>query len=181
MCLGSGFGCAPPLLVGALGSVCVPACARLVPRDSWRGFVCLCGFGFCLLSRFFLAWVLKRVASCVRGVRFPSPSGGAALGVGWCGSCRGWGLSPLLPPLFFSGCRGVCVIRPCPVVTLWCPSLAVPVLGLVVSVPPSPLVWAAPSFFFFAFFFYPSLPERAVCWRVRGVLSSGGPLLSVGC
>ena len=50
-----------------------------------------------------------------------------------------------------------------------------------VSVPPSPLVRAAPSCFFFAFFFCPSLPQRGVCRRFRGVLSSAGPLLPVGC
>ena len=35
VCLGSGFGCAPPLLAGMLGFVCVCVCALLVPRFSW--------------------------------------------------------------------------------------------------------------------------------------------------
>ena len=34
VCLSSGFGCAPPLLVGALGCLCVPVRALLVPRLS---------------------------------------------------------------------------------------------------------------------------------------------------
>ena len=34
VCLGSGFGCAPPLLVGVLGCVCVCVRAPLVPRHS---------------------------------------------------------------------------------------------------------------------------------------------------
>ena len=36
-CLGSGFGCAPPLLAGMLGCVCVCVLAPLVPRHSWLG------------------------------------------------------------------------------------------------------------------------------------------------
>ena len=49
VCLGSGFGCAPPLLVGVLGFVCVCARAPLVPRHSWLGcavWVCVLGLGF---------------------------------------------------------------------------------------------------------------------------------------
>ena len=45
VCLGSGFGCAPPLLAGMLGCVCAGVHAPLVPRHSWlgvrRGCVCL--------------------------------------------------------------------------------------------------------------------------------------------
>ena len=44
-CFGSGFGCAPPLLAGVLGSVCACVPAPLVPRHSWLGCaVCLCVF-----------------------------------------------------------------------------------------------------------------------------------------
>ena len=39
VCLGSGFGCAPPLLAGVLGCVCVCVRALLVPRHSWLGRV----------------------------------------------------------------------------------------------------------------------------------------------
>ena len=48
LCLGSGFGCAPPLLAGVLGCVCVCVPAPLVPRHSWLGraaWVCVLGFG----------------------------------------------------------------------------------------------------------------------------------------
>ena len=34
VCLGSGFGCAPPLLIAVLGCVCVRVRALLVPRLS---------------------------------------------------------------------------------------------------------------------------------------------------
>ena len=45
VCLGSGFGCAPPLLAGMLGCVCAP----LAPSHSWHGcavWVCVFGLGF---------------------------------------------------------------------------------------------------------------------------------------
>ena len=48
VCLGSGVGCAPPLLAGVLGCVCACVCAPLVPGHSWLGCVvwaCLLGLG----------------------------------------------------------------------------------------------------------------------------------------
>ena len=51
VCLGSRFGCAPPLLAGVLGCVCVSVRALLVPRHSWLGcavWVCVLGLGFWL-------------------------------------------------------------------------------------------------------------------------------------
>ena len=157
VCLDTGFGRAPTVLA-AVDGVCV--WVWVLPA-----------------LRFFLVWELGRVASRVRPVRFRPPSCGAACGVGVCGGCCGWGLSPCLPPpLFFPGCRGGCGSRPWPVVTLWCPTLPVPVLGLLLSVPPSPFVWVASIFLF-----CPSFLRSGVCLRVLGVLSSGGPLLSAGC
>ena len=176
VCMGSGFNCAPRLLVGASGCVCLRACAPFLPRHSWRGDVCVFGFRFRLLSGLVPAWVLGRVASCVRRVGFPSPSGGVACGVQVCGSCRGWGLSPPLPLFFcflglrggrwFSAlsCRGFVVSVAC------CPGLGSRGLR-----PPFP----SRSGCAFVFSFCPSLPQRGVCWCVWGVLSSGGLLLSV--
>ena len=49
VCFGSGFGCAPPLLAGALGGVCAYVRAPRVPRPSWLGraaWVCVLGLGF---------------------------------------------------------------------------------------------------------------------------------------
>ena len=117
--LGSGFGCASPLLIGVLGCVCVCACAPLAPRCSWRVGVCLRGFGFGLLSGFpgFLAWVLERVASCVRRVRFPSPSVG--LPVAW--GCAGVAVGGVCPPLPFGLISGGGVVA-CRDSALWCRS-----------------------------------------------------------
>ena len=51
VCLGSGFGCAPPLLAGVVGYVCARVRAPLAPSHSWHGcavWVCLSGLGFWL-------------------------------------------------------------------------------------------------------------------------------------
>ena len=66
----------------------------------------------------------------------------------------------------------------CRVMALWCRSLAVPVLNLVVSVSPPPLVRAAPSCVFCFLFLSPQCGVRR---RVRGVPSFGGPLPPVWC
>ena len=49
VCLGSGFGCAPPLLAAVLRCVCFCVCTPLVPRHSLLGcavWVCVLGLGF---------------------------------------------------------------------------------------------------------------------------------------
>ena len=49
VCLGSGFGCAPPLLPGVFGCVCACVRTELVPRNSWLGcamWVCVSRLGF---------------------------------------------------------------------------------------------------------------------------------------
>ena len=48
VCFGSGFGCAPPLLVGLLGCVCASVRAPLAASHSWHGcavWVCVFGLG----------------------------------------------------------------------------------------------------------------------------------------
>ena len=71
MCLGSGSGCAPPLVAGVLGCVCVPVHAPLVPRHSWLGcvvWVCVClGSGFGCAQP-----LVAGVSGCVC-VRLPPP------------------------------------------------------------------------------------------------------------
>ena len=101
-CLGSGFGCAPPLLAGA--SECVRVCVRspLVPRHSWLG--CLCfrsGFGCAPQLR---AGVSGCVCACVRAPLVPRYSW---LGFVVCGFGVAWHLSL---------CRGsLRVVRAAPV------------------------------------------------------------------
>ena len=85
VCLGSGFGCAPPLLAGVMGWVCVFVPAPLVPRHSW--LVCV-------------VWV------CVLGLGFRLRPATPGWGVGLCVcSCAG---SACTPP-FLAGVCGVCV------------------------------------------------------------------------
>ena len=61
VCFGLGFGCAPPLLTGVLGCLCVRVCTPLVPRPSWLGCAArsactppllagVCGVGVCALD-----------------------------------------------------------------------------------------------------------------------------------
>ena len=87
VCLGSGFGCAPPLLAGVLGCVCACACAPLVPGNSWLGC-----WGVC-------------VCLCVRSACTPPLLAGLC-SVGVCAWARVWAASrhSLL------GCWGVCVL-----------------------------------------------------------------------
>ena len=87
VCLGSGVGCAPPLLTGVLGCVCGRVRAPLVPRQSWLGcavWVCVFGPG--------------------SGLHPPTPGCGVGVCVCWCGR------SACTPPLL-AGVRtvGVCV------------------------------------------------------------------------
>ena len=94
-------------------------------------------------------------------------------------------LAPTLPggPPVAQGCAGVAVGGVCPppsplvffLSALWWRSLVVPVLGLVVSVPPS-LLFRAALFGVCVFFFL-----RGVCPCVLGVPSLGGPLPSAWC
>ena len=68
VCLGSGFGCAPPLLAGVLGCVRAP----LAPSHSWQGAQCGC---VCLGSGFGCApLLLAGVLGCVCALLAPSHS-----------------------------------------------------------------------------------------------------------
>ena len=160
--LGLGWCRAAPLLAGALGRVCVCVRAPLVPRLSWLGFAvwaCVLGSGFSCAPPF-----LVGLLGCVCG-RACAP------------------LAPALPggPPVARGCAGVAVFcflfffgrGACRVLALWCRSLAVLVLGPVVSVPPSPSLPGCVVFFF------PS--QRGVCPRVLGVPFPRGPLLPAWC
>ena len=90
VCLGSGFGCTPPLLAGVLGCVGAGVGALLALRHSWLGcapWVCVFGLGF---------WLHPA-----------TPGWGVGLCVCWSGR------SACTPPLL-AGVRslGVCVLAP---------------------------------------------------------------------
>ena len=121
VCLGSGFGCGPPLLAGILGCVCVCVPAPLLPHDSWPGcavWVCVLGLGFRLRPATPGWGVELSVCSCTRSARTPPlPAGVCRVGVlawarfsaaprhSWLG---GWGV-----------CVFVCALRLYPVTPGW--------------------------------------------------------------
>ena len=106
VCLGSGFGCAPPLLAGTL-AVCVFVCAlRLYPATAGSGVRCGCGClgSGCGCAPPLLAWVLGCVCVCVHAPPVPCHSWlGCAVWV--CALGLGFWLRPATPGLGV----GVCV------------------------------------------------------------------------
>ena len=103
-CLGSGFGCAPPLPAWVLGCVCVRVRAPLVPRHSWLGCAVWVGpLGLRLRLRpARLGW---GVGVCVCALRvYPATPGGGVL----CGCvCLGSGFGSA-PPLLAGVLGCVC-------------------------------------------------------------------------
>ena len=145
--LGLGWCRASPLLAGALGLVCVCVRAFLYPAFPGWGVLCgrACWARVSAVPR--PSWLGSwGVCAVVRVPGLPSPFQGGRL---WRGGVR---VLPF-PVLFFWGGGRSCVLA------LWCRSLAVPVLGLMVSVSPLALLRAA---LFFVLFFRPSV----VCVRV---------------
>ena len=157
VCLGSGFGCASPLLAGVLGCVCVRVRAPLVPRHSWLGcaaWVCVLGVGFRLRPAT-PGWVVGVcVCLCARSACSPP------LLAGVCGVCVCvWPRVSAAPRHSWLGCWGVCVfVCPLPLFpatsgwVVWCvcvclgsgfgcaPPLLAGVLGCVCVRVPAPLV-----------------------------------------
>ena len=117
VCLGSGFGCAPPLLAGVLGCVCAP----LAPSHSWPR---VRGVGACVWARVSAAprhsW-LGCWALCV--LRFHPATPGSRCAVWVCvfglgfrllPATPGWGVelcvcSACIQPLLATGARCGCV------------------------------------------------------------------------
>ena len=133
VCLGSGFGCAPPLLAGVLGCVCVCVRAPLVPRRFWLGcavWVCVLGLGFWLRPATPGRGVGVCVCVCVRATLVPRHSRlGCAVWVWVLGlwfwlrpATPGWGVgvcvcscahSACSPPLLAAVCDvDGCVLAP---------------------------------------------------------------------
>ena len=129
----------------------------------WGFPVCVYGFRF-FLHPAFLVGVFGHVPSCARPVRLLPPLGGAACGVGLCGDRRGRGFSP--PPSFLFWLQGGRVLGR--VLALCCSQPPVPVLGPLVSVPPSLFVSVA-SVFFLLLLPVARHSSSAVCAGVSGV------------
>ena len=117
VCLGSGFGCAPPLLAGVLGCVCAP----LAPSHSWPRPR---GVGVCVCARVSAATRHSRLgcwAVCVLRLHPATPGHGCAVRVCVFGlgfrlrpATRGWGVglcawSACTQPLLATGARCGCV------------------------------------------------------------------------
>ena len=107
VCLASGFDCAPPLLAGVLGCVCVCVRAPPVPCHSWLGYavwVRVPGLGFRLRPAI-LAWGVG-VCGCFCACSACTPPLLAGVcGVGVCACAR----VSAAPPHSWLGCLGVCV------------------------------------------------------------------------
>ena len=113
--LGSVFRLRPPVLRGGVG-VCVCSCARPVWSPAPPGWGCCVGVRVCAC-----ALLVPRLS--------------------WLGCACGracWARVSAVPRSSWLGCRNFFFFA-CPALALWCWSLAVPVLGVVVPVPPSPL------------------------------------------
>ena len=114
VCLNSGFGCAPPLLAGVLGCVCVCVRAPLVPRQFWLGCAvwCVCLSSGLSCAPQLLALVVGCVCPCVRAPLYPATPGWVmrrgcvCLGVGF--GCA--------PPVLVGMLGCVCVCLPAPLV-----------------------------------------------------------------
>ena len=108
VCLGSGFGCAPPLLAGVLGFVCACVRAPLVPRHSWLGcavWVCVLELGFRLRPATPGWGVGLCVCLCAHSA-CTMPLVARLCGVG---ACAGAWVSAA-PCHSWLGCWGVCVL-----------------------------------------------------------------------
>ena len=109
VCLGSGFGRAPPLLAGVLGCVCACVSAPPVPRHSWPGcavWMCVLGLGFrlCPANPGWAVGVLC-VLVCALRLYSATPGWGVRCGRVCLGSGFGWAPSPLAGLL---GCACLC-------------------------------------------------------------------------
>ena len=107
VCLGSGFGCAPPLLVGVLGCVCACVRAPLVPRHSWLRcavWACVLALGF-RLGPGSLGWGVWMCVLVCHLRLYPAIPGWAV---------RAWAQISAAPRHLWLGCWGVrvCVRAP---------------------------------------------------------------------
>ena len=107
VCCGSGFGCAPPLVAGVLGCLCVCLRAPLVPRQSCLGcavWVCVLGLGFWLRPGT-PGWGVGVCVCLYARSPFTPPLLARVCGVGVCASAQ----VLAAPHHSWPGCWGVCV------------------------------------------------------------------------
>ena len=107
VCVGAGFGCAPPLLAGVLGSVCVCVRPPPVPHHSWRGcagWVCVLGLGFWLPPAT-PGWGFGVCVSLCARSSCTLPILAGVCGVGVCA----WTQVSAAPRHSWLGSRGLCV------------------------------------------------------------------------
>ena len=141
VCLGSGYGCAPPFHAGVLGSVCVCVRAPPGPRQFWLGcavWVCVLGSGFGCAPPF-LAEVLRCVCACVRAPLVPRQSW-LGCGVWVCVLGLGLRLRPATPDWGVGVGVSVCTLCLYPAMLAWfCGAWG----GVCLA--PVPMLWFIPS------------------------------------
>ena len=107
LCLGPCFSCAPPLLAGVLGSVCICVRAPLVPHQSWLGYavwVCVLRLGFQLRPAT-PGWAVAGCVCLCACSQFTPPILAGVCGVGVCACAR----VSAAPRHSLLGCWGACV------------------------------------------------------------------------
>ena len=189
VCLGSGFGCAPPLLAGVLGCACLCVCppctppllagvcgggvcvwARVsaAPRHSWLGCLAVCVLVWALcLHPATPGWGARHRCVCLgSGFGCAPPLLAGVLG---CVCAGGGGSACTLPPLAGVRTVGVCV---------WARVLAAP--------RHSWLGWWAVCVLVWALLLYPATPgcgARRGCVCLGSGVGCAGPLLAgvFGC
>ena len=108
VCLGSGFGCAPPLLAGVFGCVCVCVRSPLVPCHSWLGcavWVRVLGLGFRLRPAT-PGWVVGVCVCLFARSACTPPLLAGVCGLGFSARAR----ASAAPRHSWLGCWGVCVL-----------------------------------------------------------------------
>ena len=165
VCLGSGFGRAPPLLVRVLGFVCVCVRAPLVPRHSLLGcamWACVLGLRFPLRPATPGWGVGVCVSLCVRSAYTPQLLAWCAIWVCVLGLC--FQLRPATPGWGFGGCVCLCGAPLVPRHSWLGCAVLVCVLGLGFRLRPATPGWGVGlCVLVCALRLYPATP----CWGVR--------------
>ena len=187
VCLGSGFGCTPPLLAGVLGCGCLSACSACTLPLRARA----CGVGVCAWAWVSAAprhsWLGSVVWVCVLGLRFSlrPATPGSGVGLCVCLCVRSACTPPLLAEVFGVGvCAWAWVLAAARHSWLGC-AVWVCVLGLGFRLRPATPGWAVGVMCVLvcALRLYPATPGWGVqCGRVCLGSGFGSPRQSwLGC